>query len=901
MEIPLLFFMLFVAAIILGESRANYSALKATAQLAKSEAPVAVEPSEPLEIASPLIELPRARVASDEQASRGEMLFAGQYLNFAGLAMLTVGLMNYIKVSGITQRVTSGGWLQCLLGAAFGVGLSLAGEQAFRQGRRAYAQPLLAAGICILFLTVAASHFYFHILPAAGLVLAVFGLVAWAGLTVIRYDSWLIGASILGAVFLGPAVMTFSLNSAGLMLGYLLAVNLATTVVAYYKKWDSFLIASFLGSYLLYFSKFGFDRPWTTLAFLGSTYLMFLVSGNLFHFLRRTASDFDLWLSLINPLAFACASYPTLLLLPNSVSLTTYALIGALHLGLVYLAQKQRGQGQAYLDMAQTHLSLGLLFVTASISFLTYCSRENTFFGPVTLLWIAQAAGLLWGSFRLDCNFSTIVRRSSYLTMILAAIQLVYVIPTMAEPYFVELPAVLALLAYFRLNESGPQTQETRLVSNLTLIAAIGAVQQSMMADLFSLTTLLAGSALAPILLLGYRRYPETLAAFRWLAPIVGGLVTLAILWVPWPAHIKSLCLVSMAALLGGLTPIAMSDEKLEKEAHLGALLGSVVLLRACWVVRHFDPSLALLLAAFVGLAQLELSRKMKRLEPAALAIGMLVGLAGLTLEVSGLAQWSAYLAVIGCFARAYQVLQKESPDLVAGPVAAAGLLLLKMAWTIDSGVGSTLIWSLLGMAMLMSGRSLASLAQVTLMLSFVKSIVFDSNFIFRDSGMQMSATGRPELVPMVLVACTVAVFLKAASLSREQAEWKGFFTLQAQVVFAFQVTALLYRSLGPLDNFQIILSGFWVLTSVLLIAGGIHAGSKLFRLFGLVVMVSSVAKIYAVDIWVLDAYDKSTTTLVLGATLMLVSFLYQLNRNRLTHNPLEQPKLFELPRAEAA
>ena len=39
------------------------------------------------------------------------------------------------------------------------------------------------------------------------------------------------------------------------------------------------------------------------------------------------------------------------------------------------------------------------------------------------------------------------------------------------------------------------------------------------------------------------------------------------------------------------------------------------------------------------------------------------------------------------------------------------------------------------------------------------------------------------------------------------------------------------------------------------------------------------VAKMYAVDIWILDAYDKSTTTLVMGALLMLVSFVYQRNR----------------------
>jgi uncharacterized membrane protein len=58
--------------------------------------------------------------------------------------------------------------------------------------------------------------------------------------------------------------------------------------------------------------------------------------------------------------------------------------------------------------------------------------------------------------------------------------------------------------------------------------------------------------------------------------------------------------------------------------------------------------------------------------------------------------------------------------------------------------------------------------------------------------------------------------------------------------------------------------------------------GERSFRLTGLGLLLLCAGKILLVDMWRLDLRDRYLTLIVLGAALLLVSFLYTRNREAL-------------------
>ena len=73
-----------------------------------------------------------------------------------------------------------------------------------------------------------------------------------------------------------------------------------------------------------------------------------------------------------------------------------------------------------------------------------------------------------------------------------------------------------------------------------------------------------------------------------------------------------------------------------------------------------------------------------------------------------------------------------------------------------------------------------------------------------------------------------------------------------------------------------------WGLEGVAVFILALWLGERSFRLTGLGILLLSVGKILAVDVWGLDPRDRYLTFIVLGAALLLVSFLYTRNREKL-------------------
>jgi len=71
-----------------------------------------------------------------------------------------------------------------------------------------------------------------------------------------------------------------------------------------------------------------------------------------------------------------------------------------------------------------------------------------------------------------------------------------------------------------------------------------------------------------------------------------------------------------------------------------------------------------------------------------------------------------------------------------------------------------------------------------------------------------------------------------------------------------------------------------WGLEGILIMLLALALNERSFRLTGLVLLLLSVAKVLAIDAWGLAPRDRYVTFIILGAALLLASFLYSKYRD---------------------
>lgn len=491
---------------------------------------------------------PTGRCTRD-RASRAEMLFAGHYLNLAGLLLLLTGLVSFIKSSG-----ASSGVVESMLATTLGVVLLLAGEVFFRRGLTQYSHPLLTGGFCLLFFNACAAHFLFSLIGQGTLFALLVTIVVGSNASVFRYDSKLIGNVMLAVYFFTPIFMTFNFESFSAILVYLLAINLGTTLVALFKKWDFQLLVASLGSYALYFAHFPTESPVRSLSLLFLVYFVSLVGSVAAHFLRATPSDTNIVLSFISPSVFAVFSSVQMLRVPNMVPFTAYFTLALVHGWIALVADRRRETHSNFPVLSTTHLTLSLLFLSAGISFVTYFSNTTTYFGLVTLLWFGLSLGLLALGFQLP-RHHLVLSRYSVLALSLATVQLVFVLPTMLGSGPLQVVGVFLLSSYLAMllgRRAALSAEMTRVMQATILVDAY-----LMSRHLLELVPSQYGSAvlwsLSWLALILHVRFQEVLT-FRRLSHLLAGLALFVACFGP-----TSLQVLALQAGLAGFSLVVLT------------------------------------------------------------------------------------------------------------------------------------------------------------------------------------------------------------------------------------------------------------------------------------------------------------------------------------------------------
>ncbi|MDQ7822330.1 MAG: DUF2339 domain-containing protein [Candidatus Eremiobacteraeota bacterium] len=860
-----------------------------------------------------------------EKASRMEMEFAGTWLNFTGIIFLIIGIITYLTIT-----LRSAGLLQAIGGIGLGLLLVFIGHYLYQKNMQKFAHPLIGGGFCILFFTVCASYFYYHIIGSYVLFCSIFAIVAWSGISIFKYDSKLIGNGMLIAAFLAPFFMQFSFSGTGIITFYLIAINCGVAYVAYYKKWDYFTTVAFLATYLLYFYNFHMTQPVHALFFLIAIYLLFLLSNNILHFTRKSSSDYHLFLSYLSPTVFAITSYFVLLKMANIWATSVYVLLGVIHLGLTWQARKMEEKDPMFSEIVRNNLVLGILFLTASVSFITYFSKGTTCFSIVTALWFAEALGLLKLSF-LAGEYGKILRRYSYFAMLLASAQLLYVIPTMEgnlnlaiSRFVIYLLSAGVYLAYFltlygrrdSLGEEERAAMTTALTASMAVVTyMVGSFSPAPLLlpvayGILSFSTLLAAGRILP----EYERFMRRASVIYLVMASYQVFAVLPDLAAPATAAINNerwMWLVMACAYFGYFSTLyrGMGNAGKEERAYMtmsllaSLCLGSYLVMTMASGLLYLQVAATLVSALFIYMSfrYYELLKGWQNLGHIGLMLtvlsilgsGLFINRAPFTpflnLQFGAMLLIAAVLYLTGTVLRKNEdLIVKEEKWTIAAIPYMIGIVLMKSVLAETTGSASTLIWALTALGLLVKGQKdpkgshYLTLAQFTFLVSFIKSVLFDANFVCVSGGIDIAATGAASLrlFDVAAIIGIIAIYVVAARMVWANFDLRNFLIALALFIFCFQSSFILYKFYGILDYFQVILSGFWSIFAFLFITYGIYQELKISRQFGLMLLVASILKICFVDLWVLNAYNKVTTFIIIGVLLLITSFLYQKHRN---------------------
>lgn len=358
--------------------------------------------------------LPAAKPAAssrEKSTESMEALIGGTWLNRIGIVAFVFGLGFFLKYSFDNNWIGPTG--RIIIGILAGLCLLAVGELGQRKGYRIFAQGLTGGGIASLYFSIFAAFAFYHLigqLPAFA-VMAV--ITATAVLLSVRYNAYTI--AVLGIIggFLTPFLLdTGTPNQIGLF-SYIAILNCGILALAYFKKWRSINIISFVFTLVILglwaASPYSSGPVWTNQVF----YILFLaifaclaIFYNMVHRVR-TRPD-DLILITANAAAFFILSYINLdHLYGRYIGFLSFTM-ALVYFVMGYLAW-MRNREDRFLVLSLWGISVVFLTITMPLQL------DGRW---ITLAWAAEAVVLLW----LGCRAGSYETRSAALVVMGIAI-----------------------------------------------------------------------------------------------------------------------------------------------------------------------------------------------------------------------------------------------------------------------------------------------------------------------------------------------------------------------------------------------------------------------------------------------------------------------------------------------
>jgi uncharacterized membrane protein len=819
----------------------------------------------------------QARRAPDDLEAR----IGGSWFNRIGVAAIVLGVGFLLKLAFDEQVIGPRG--RVMLGIAVGIAFLLGGERIRARGYGLYAQGLSGGGIAILYLAIFAARALYGLIeqPPAFLFMAL--VTTTAVLLAARYDA--LPIAILGLIggFLTPILLSTGTDNQVGLFSYITLLNAGVLALAYFKQWR-------LLNYLAYGATvmmaaawmdrwYAPEKLWTTVFFFTLLFVLFALLA-VFHNIikRQPTAEQDIGLILVNAALYFGTVY-TLLEKQHHLYLGLFAvMVSAFYLGLGYLTYA-RDREDRYLIL--TFLGLASLFLTLAVPI----QLDQHW---VTMGWALEGVVLLWIGLRASSNLTR------YAAMIVFGIALAHWFGTDLRDFaYTPDRTFLPLL-------------NRRAASCLVLIASLAAAAWL------------------------YRRSGEEVEEGE--GKLFGGACALtanvlAVTWLSLDANdyfeqAKALKRSEVGEAIDGWIAINRIDSyRLLALSLLWSVYGGAAL--AVGVLRNIK------VLRFGALALLGLTAfKVLTTDARYYAEPWHTLLANPTFAAFA-ALIAALAAGVWLYQRAAEI-EAEERQTVLSVLIAAGNLLLLIALTLEASgyfeaqmsgsdaarvrqLGSTrqftltALWSLYAAAAVIVGiksrwRWLRFGAMGLLALTTIKVLTLDLSRSFLAGGADERAlvfnqTFAASVFLIAALACAAWFYARAEDINEGEraliipvmiaaANLLAIIALSFEAHDYFEV--MRWRSSATAERLrelqraqQLSLSVVWTVYGGAMLVIGIWRRNRLLRVMALLLLGLTIFKVFIVDLASLDRIYRIVSFIVLGAILLVVSFLYQQYQRR--------------------
>jgi len=340
-----------------------------------------------------------------------ENRLGAQVFNRIGIVALLCAATLGLKLAIDNQWIGPVG--RILIGLAAGAGVIVWSERFRRKGFAVFSYSLKAVGTGVLYLSLWAAFQIYHLLPEWAALAGMLLVTAWNA-----YMAWAQDAELLAAYALAGGLSTPLLLSTGgdhevFLFTYLLAIDVATSLLVRLKSWTRLLLGAFPATVIYFigwYSKFYAERAFApTTIFIGLFFIVFVSVS-----LGDTPSE-EVDAGPRRKRSLGQALRDILLPLGNAafVSLALYSVMQdsdrhwflpwlMLILSAVYLLITKLRQG---LVTAAMHLSLAVVFLTIAIPL-----KASGHW--ITVAWLVEGVALLWVSSRVSLQAQNEEQRS---------------------------------------------------------------------------------------------------------------------------------------------------------------------------------------------------------------------------------------------------------------------------------------------------------------------------------------------------------------------------------------------------------------------------------------------------------------------------------------------------------
>ena len=206
-----------------------------------------------------------------------ETRIGGQWLNRIGIVAVLVGLSYFLKLAIENDWIGPG--TRVAIGLVAGVGLILWSERFRARAFLGFAYSLKAIGIGALYLSLWAAFQFYHLVSAPVAFFAMILVTAGSAAMSLTQNSELLAAFALVGGFLTPVLVSTNQNQEVALFSYVVLLDLGTVWMVAVRGWHRLLLASSVGTALLFAawasSYYSEEQLATTLFFATFFFLLY--------------------------------------------------------------------------------------------------------------------------------------------------------------------------------------------------------------------------------------------------------------------------------------------------------------------------------------------------------------------------------------------------------------------------------------------------------------------------------------------------------------------------------------------------------------------------------------------------------------------------------------------------